>query len=324
VVNLNAAQPPAWANDPAEGPLFAAQRATPDVGQLARCADMLLEALVPLDNVRVDWHLSESDFAAEAAPRLARLVRHAADSDTLAFVFDRARRPVALAEGLDRQHSAVLLTVGLNLPRLAAHPRFGGDVLAKLGSLVRLALSAAAQKREFLRKHSHGRPALTRGFLLQRARLVLAPIGLDAAVRQLHGSGLCDGGAALAFARELMQRLRDILRQDGAAHSLYTCLDAPASFRLEETDSIAAPEGVAGLTTWDVESLPRPQLRSAGALHAVAEMGTVAILLSAEQVPATEELVELLHYAWQKTDVVRLRFVRVVPAVKQLTAPWES
>jgi hypothetical protein len=225
---------------------------------------------------------------------------------------------------MDRQHSAVLMTVGLNLLRLAAHPRMGRDLIGKLGSLVRLALSAAAQKREFLRRHSHGRPELMRGFLLQRARLVLAPIGLDAAARHLHEAGLSDGGPALAFARDVMQRLRDVLRQDGAAQSLYTCLDAPASFRLEDAASMSAPEGVAGLTTWDVERPVRQQLKSAGALHAIAEMGTAAVLLPAEEVQPTEEMVDLLRYAWQKTDVVRLRFVRVVPSIKQLTAPWES
>jgi hypothetical protein len=324
VVNLNAVQPPAWASDTVEGPLFAAERLAPEPGQLARCADALLEALLPVENVRIDWHLSERDFAPQAAARLTRLARYAAERGSLAFVFDRPRRPWVLAEGLDRQHPAVLLTVGLNLARLAAHPRLGRDLLNKVGSVVRLALSAASQKREFLRRHSHGRPELTRGFLVQRARMVLVPIGLDAAARHLHGQGLCDGGPALAFARQVIQRLRETLRQDGAAHSLYTCLDAPASFRLEDMDNLTAPEGVAGLTPWDVAAPPRQQIRSASTLHEVAEMGTAAVLLSAEEVPATEELVELLHDAWHNTEVVRLRFVRVLPAVKQLTAPWET
>jgi hypothetical protein len=230
-----------------------------------------------------------------------------------------------LAEGLDRRHIASLLTVGVNLPRLAAQPGLSGDparFLQKLGSLVRMALSAAAQKREFLRHHGHARPALTRGFQLQRARLVLAPVGLEAAARLYYGRGLGDGGPGLEFAREVLQRLRETLRQDGAAHHLDTCQDGPVSFSLEELDALPPLERVAGVTGWDAQLPPRQQLRGAGALHAVAEMGTAAVVLPADQPVSTEEVVELLRLAWQKTEVARLRFVRAAPAARQLTALW--
>ena len=61
----------------------------------------------------------------------------------------KLKEPVALAEGLDRQHSAVLLAVGLHLPRLIAQcgPQIDPPLfLRKLDSLARLALSAATQK----------------------------------------------------------------------------------------------------------------------------------------------------------------------------------
>ena len=82
------------------------------------------------------------DFAPASSERLHRAARLAADGAALAFVFDRPRRPVALAEGIDRKHPALLLTVGLHLPRLAALPGVSADpalFLQKVGSLARLA-----------------------------------------------------------------------------------------------------------------------------------------------------------------------------------------
>src|SRR5439155_3139579 len=117
---------------------------------------------------------------------------------------DRPRRSVALAEGLDRQHPAVLLTVGLHLPRLLEQAETRIDpprVLRKLDSLARLALSAATQKRDFLRRHSTGRPNGHRGFVLDRARLVAVPVGLEHATQTLLGHGLASAGSARVFAQ---------------------------------------------------------------------------------------------------------------------------
>jgi len=333
VVNLNTALPPTWAGDPAEGPLFAGQRRPPDLERLGRIADFLLKALAsvtgPHGPARIDWHLSDRDFQPAAAAHLARLVRRAVEGASLAFVFDRPRRPLALAEGLDRQHPASLLTVGLSLPRLAEQPRLRSSpdlFLEKLGSLVRMALSAATQKRDFLRRHGQGRPALTRGFLLQRAHLVLAPLGLEAAVRRLHGRGLCEP-AGIEFGRKIILRLREALRQDGAAHHLDTCLDGPATMRLGDAALHAAPlapEDVAGATCWDPAPPIKHQLRASGPLHAVAERGTAAIFLPSEPSPTIEEIIDLLRHAWQKTDVVRLRLLRDAGPPLQLTAPWNE
>lgn len=332
VVNLNIAKPPAWAGEVAEGPLFAGQRRPPDLGALARTADALLDALaLPLaaeNRVRVDWHLGERDFQPEGAPRLVRLARRLLEGGAIAFVFDRPRRPVPLAEGLDRQNPAALFTVGVSLPRLAEQPGIDGDAerwLEKLGSLVRMALSAAGQKRDFLRRYGQGRPALTRGFLLQRARLVVAPLGLEAVTRRFLGRSLAET-AGVEFARRVVQRLRAVLRADGAAHHLDTCLDAPASFRLDEPARLGillSLDKVPGVTGWDATPPARQQLRSAGQLHAIAERGTAAVLIPAEHPVTADEIADLLRHAWQKTEVVRVRFVRLPPAAKQLTAPWD-
>ncbi|HXG08836.1 MAG TPA: ATP cone domain-containing protein [Gemmataceae bacterium] len=343
VVNLNCATPPPWAGDLAEGPLFAGQKQAPAPAELAVGADALLEALRQADpakgRVRIDWHLAERDFLPEGEARLLRVARLAAEGDGLAFTFDRPRRPVLLAEGVDRRHPAVLLTVGLHLPQLAAQPGVAGDTarfLHKLGSLARLALSAAVQKRDFLRRHGEDRPDVMRGFLLQRARLVAAPVGLEAVARLFTGRGLCEGKPAVDFTRQTVQRLREVLRQDGRACLLETCLDAPPlHFRLDPAnpDSIedVAPgqegsavgeqnfpaEQAANLGAWDTVAEVKAQLRAAGALHAAAETGTAAVFLPTE--PTAEQVADWLRWAWQHTDIARLRFLRLAPAPQQLT-----
>src|SRR5262249_51208997 len=147
VVNLNAAEPPSWADALADGPLFAAVPRRPDPARLADHADRLLAALAGVDDppLRIDWHLGEPDFRPSAPPgRSAGAVGLAWAGRPIGFVFDRPRRPVALAEGLDRGHPAVLVQVGLALPVLTAQPGLLADpdrFLQKLGSLARLALS---------------------------------------------------------------------------------------------------------------------------------------------------------------------------------------
>jgi hypothetical protein len=284
-------------------------------------------------SLRIDWHLAESDFGDERE-RLHRLARLALDGAPVSFVFDRPRRPIALAEGIDRQLPAVLLTVGLHLPRLARQPGIDGDpnkFLTKLGSLARLALSAGVQKREYLRRLERGRapkaadgPALTSGFLLDRARLLVAPIGVDAVVHSFVNKGLSAGGAALDFGRQIVQRLRDVLRQDGRNAHLDTCVDGPFRFRLAETnrattDEWPAVEEVAGLTSWDRTAALKSQLRSAGVLHGVAEHGTLALFVPEEQTPSPEEVADWLQTAWRQTNVVRLRLMRPALGQYQLT-----
>jgi hypothetical protein len=313
VLNLNVAGPPPWADDLAGGPLFAGQPDRPPPERLAALADALLEALpcapVARGRLRIDWHLAGRDLA--AGERLLRAARLAAEDGPIAFALDRPRRPVALAEGIDRRHPAVLTAVGLHLPRLLELPGLNGDAglfVQKLGSLARLALSAGAQKRDYLRCHAADRPALGRGFLLERARLVVVPVGLEAAVRSLTGRGLSDD-KALDLARQALDRLRDVLSRDGRA-----CLDGPADFAL-------GAAGVAGLTGWDAAAPVRSQLRAAGALHAAAGGGTAAVLLPEGERPGAGQAAEWLRGAWRQTDAARLRLVRAGAAHAQGTLP---
>jgi hypothetical protein len=333
VVNLNSATPPSWAGDLAEGPLFAAQQPDLDRQQLATLSDGLLEELLASTaDIRVDWHLNESDFQPAAEARLQRLVRRALEGEALAFVLDRPRRPVALAEGMDRRHLAVLMRVGLDLGRFVDQPGLRanpGLFLQKLGSLARLALSVGTQKRDFLRRHSAGRPALTRGFLLDRARLVVVPVGLDHVTLTMTGGGLSAGGASLDFARQVILTLRQALRQDGAVRHLDACLDSAAGFSLdrspdESTPTLPLAARAAGLTVWDASASAKQQLRAAGALHAVAEAGTAAVVLADEQALGVDEAAVLLRQARQQTELVRVRFVRPPQTQRQLMASWDG
>ncbi len=328
VVNLNGTTPPSWAGPLAAGPLFAAQQ--PPRERLRTIADEMTNEFVHAsqtndrrDTLRIDWHLGEHDFESEtgARERLRVVCQWALAGSPLGFVFDRPRRPLALAEGIDRQHPALLLTVGLHLPRLALQPGIEGDAakfLSKLGSLARLALSAGVQKREYLRRLERCRPlpspdapVLTSGFLLDRARLVVAPVGLDCVVQTFFKKGLSAGGAALEFGRQIVQRLREVLRQDGRNVHLDTCLDGPFDFHLESKGPRS--ENAAGLTAWDTAAALKSQLRSAGLLQGVAEHGTLALFLSKENRLSPDDLADWLHSAWLHSDVVRVHLLDAEP-----------
>src|SRR5439155_11238252 len=112
---------------------------------------------------RLDWHLNGRDVGAGGEERLTRLARLVLQGAPLAFVFHRARQPIALAEGLRRGQPAVLLSVGLHLPRLAKlvneeqsegssgeetdiASRRGERFLGQPGSLARRALRAPPEK----------------------------------------------------------------------------------------------------------------------------------------------------------------------------------
>jgi hypothetical protein len=293
VANLNTAEPPSWADPLAVGPLFTGQPRGVERERVVDLADALFDELLAVGGGRIDWHLGEADFAPDRLGKLERLLR----IPSVCFVFDRPRRPVALAEGLDRRHRAALLRVGLNLPALARQGGLLADVdrfCQRLGSLARLALSAAVQKRDHLRRRV---PELSRGFVLDRARLVVEPVGLDEVVRLYTDWGLANGGASLELGRRIVGRLLEVLRHDGRLVQMDACLDGPAAFAATQR------ERVAGLTPWDEQASAISQLRAAGALHALAEGGTLA-LRRCEEPPA-----EVLQTAWRRTEVVRLRLV---------------
>ena len=304
--NLNLA-PPSWTDAVASGPLFAGAETGADPAVLRSLADGLLDALLALDSPRlgIDWHLGAADFEGGASARLERVIALARSGAPIAFVFDRPRRPLSLGPGLDRRHPAVLLEVGLHLPTLAHQAGLLADVdrfRQRLGTLVRLALSAATQKRDHVRQAGHG-PELSSGFLLDRARFVVVPVGLDEVVTQFTGWSMSSGGESLALGRSLVRRLREALDHDGRLAQIDCRLDGPGGFRF-------TGEGVAGLTPWDDRASVQSQVRAGSALHAGNGAGSLALFVDGEG-----NLVETMEAMWRQTEVVRVE-LRPSPSAK--------
>jgi hypothetical protein len=295
------------------------------------------------ETIRIHWHLGQRDFLDEMGAELVTLARRALQGVPLTFVFDRPRRAVSLAEGLDRQHPCVLLAVGLHLPHLAEQAGARTDPKAfiqKLVSLSRLALSAAIQKRNFLRGHSHKLPELNRAFMLERARLLVVPVGLETVARTIIGSGQIHAPAALEFACQIIRTLKETLHQDGQSFLLATVIDPSATTRIgddrqqiEESSSLhaerrgmetheSASRTVAGLTTGDSALPVKKQLQAIGSIHAITESGSGTLLSSESAPPTPEEAVELVRYAWQHTEIARLRFQRGLSSQRQESATW--
>ena len=53
-------------------------------------------------------------------------------------------------------------------------------------------------------------------------------------------------------------------------------------------------------------------------------MGTANVLVPETQPVSPDDIVEKLRYAWQQTEVVRVRFVEGAHPEKQMTAPWDK
>jgi hypothetical protein len=304
-LQLNAAEPPAWAraNDAGLGPLFA-DAVPSDLAHDLEKAVRIVQAVLSLERSRcpfvIDWRLGERDFTGEPAraEALGLLARAALGEYPIVFGFERPSRSCTLGPGLDRLHSYLLLSVGLHLPRLLEHTGVAGNLdlfVRKLASLARVAVSAAVQKRHYLRQSLRevdaDRPFLQRGFLLERARVLVTPIGLDAAVRSLMGHGLAEGKAGIDAGRRMMQALGSALAEEGKSRLVDCVLDWPDALPAEALGGSA-----------------RAQTSAWGRLHAAAGAGTAVVALAVEERVSAEQVVRLLEWAWRETDVCRLRF----------------
>lgn len=359
VVNLNAATPPSWARSLAAGPLFDPSPAASCTESWPSRADELLGLLCSPVNrgVQVHWHLSEADWHSKNESRFARLARYLLHGAPITIVFDRANRPISLGEGLDRRHSGLLTSVGLHLPSLS---RQLGEkstpelFLQKLGSLARLAITAAVQKRRFLSRYQRRRTS----FLVDRARLAVIPIGLESVSKIYTGQGILPGSTGADFALRIIGSLSEILRGEGPRYNLDAVLDSPSiaeawpimsqaspfdldsscrSWTETENDLSDIPgakrkqsglpanlDKIAGLTIWNEAISPRDQLWVAGLIHAAAGTGTAWIQFPPDTSPSEEELLSLLRYAWRESQPSRLRLVIPHGDGRQLTASWET
>ena len=156
--------------------------------------------------------------------------------------------------------------------------------LDKLPSLARMAVRAGIQKRNFLRRRGGDRPELARGFLLERARLVVVPAGLNQVVEDLLGHGMAGSRLSLDLGLHRVLTSQQTLQRESVAANLEIALDGPAG----EFPGFSGP-------------LDSKQLHAAGLVHAIAGFGTVPL----SEVSAEKRLA-LLSQAWKKTEVVRL------------------
>jgi hypothetical protein len=317
-LHLNAAEPPAWGMPPSHGPLFADPSPLCPPGRAAGCegrAAAIVQTVLTLERPHcpfaIDWHLSEPDFTAEAdsfrGDLLESMVRAALGGYPVTFVFDRPRSLISLGPGLDRLHSYLLLAVGLDLPRLLDHTGITDDTelfLRKLSSLARLAVSAGIQKRHYLREtlHENGpdRSFLQRGFMLDRARLMITPLGLDGAVRTLTGQGLFQRQGQLELAQRIVQTLQVVLAEEAGRRLIDCVLDISEA---RPTDEVPAPA--------------RQQLAVAGRLHALTSCGTAIVTLDEEERLSVHQVIRLLEFAWRQTAIARVRLQSKQPAEHQ-------
>lgn len=304
-LHLNVAEPPAWSVAHPARPLFTPDEEEATLQERSNFLDGLLERWKTLDSPKVPaiaWHLHERSFRDETERRqLHDMLRQALMGKAIRFVFDRPRSAIILAEGVDRRCPGVLLEVGLDLGAMAQRPEIekdGATLLKKLPSLARIAVSAAAQKRQFLRGLPDTSP-LKRRFLIERASAVVVPSGLDEAVRSITGESLSRSPLSLDFAMQILQTLNEVLVKAGRSINLDLRLDSPA-----------LPAAVATLSS-------ARQLEIAGKLHASAGAGTASLLLADDEQADVGSLLELLQSAWSSTSVARLRLQRAGVAVRQ-------
>jgi hypothetical protein len=252
ILNLNIANPPPRIGH-ASGPLFQNTTSAPH-DRRREIADELADRACE-SCFTIWWHVA----ADSARPdQLSRPTQLAKDGRDIEFVFDQPNGSTSLGPGLDRQTPVTLLFVGVNLARLVemvgGPPIEAATFLTKVASLARFAKTAGHVKQDFLRRH--GRPRLREGFLLDRARLVIVPIGLAHAAR-------ASDRTPSEFAAQIVKTLRSAAEND-RPRQLPICIDAP----LDETGWEAV--GEPGLSF-------RHQIRSATMSHSAAGAGRLVL-----------------------------------------------
>jgi hypothetical protein len=196
--------------------------------------------------------------------------------------------------------------------------------LQKLKTLIRLALSAGVQKRDFLQQHAQGRPDLTSGFLLQRARLLVVPNGLAAVTDVFFRERVLPFGQAAQFTHRALDHLVRGLREEGRQRLMETCVEGLPEALGEYDSSVSTLPPTWGIGThfWQAAEPIDEAVETAGKLHALCGGGTLHVSFSEGEQPAMKEFLELVEFTWKKTGVVRLRFHRAATPSIQLAAPW--
>jgi hypothetical protein len=309
-IHLNQSASPAWASDPQTGPLFQSLGAPGDAKRIGEIAFSIAMPGVHADQSAVSWHVPNADLTSESPTRLMALLDSGDGNQSIQFVFDRPTEPISLGAGLTRDRSSALLYVGVHLARLAEQlsPSAPEIFLQKLANLVRIAVAAGQAKFNFLRRH--GRPELHRGFMLERARLVVVPVGLEEAVRFVTDRPACDLGPGSEFARQIVVQLMQSLAQETPGNLDAVVESLPSHFGFGFESEIPNSRDAAGLTVWDGDAPVEHQLQASGGLHKMVGGGTAAVLLPRKTLRAGDRL-QFLRFAAHH-GIRRLRFVSQV------------
>ncbi|GIW79639.1 MAG: hypothetical protein KatS3mg105_1446 [Gemmatales bacterium] len=300
IVNLNIRESPAWASDLVSGPLFAS--AFDQEARRTEIALRLFRHLPKIVTIRTSWHLQVESFQPQNKWVLDAILEGHIQGKRVVFSFDRPKQPVSLSRTLDRRRTALLLCVSLDLARFARRRgmREPERFLEKLGTLARLAVSAGAQKREFLRRRQNDWPA----FLLDRAHLVVRPLHLDRAVHHLSGKELCGDEEALEFAEQIVRRLRDVLAAEAASRHIGVRLD--------------------GVSPHDDRPAMLQQLRAVAYLHRSGPTGTATICYPSSNPPDRASLFDVLALAQADTTIESIEFLGIGSAEEPTSKSSET
>jgi hypothetical protein len=301
-LHLNVAEPPPWSYANEGSPLFAAGEDEAAQQERTNFLDGLLERWKALDVANLPalaWHIHAATFANDTQLRQLRtLIRLASLGKPIRFLFDRPRKRILFSEGLDRKTPGVLLNIGLDLAAFASRPDIAHDgptLLKKLPSLVRIAVSAANQKRQALRTLSESSP-LKQRFLIERASSVIAPDGIDTVVQATTGASLFESPLSLQFALELLRVMRETLDQAGRAVNLDLRLECLPLSRADNN---------------------RRHLELEGQLHANAGAGIATLTCSQD----ADDLVALFRHVLDATTIARVQIQRASNGIEQGVLP---
>jgi hypothetical protein len=330
VLNLYGGLPQDATLELGAGPLFSEQPLSAE-REFAGAVSQELLGLFQRDardwpNLRVDWHWYLAPDPVQAA-LTQRLMRVIAEGHSVAIVYDRG--PVPLGEGLRRLGESVrpvLDYVGVSLPHLwrdAGSPRALPALEDGLRQTIQLAVRAAVQKREFVRRL----PSVTDFTALDSAVVALFPIGLDWTVRQLVGKTFAEDEGALKLAETLVRYLREAAEREARHFALGVAIDAPPPSQVigvvssPDRDSELGPH-IEGMNSCARTIGLRRQIHAAGRLHAIAQAGTLTSPRAAAPLEPIDRLMATIDWSCRHTELVRLRLLPDRTAAAQTVVSW--
>ncbi len=331
VLNLYGGLPQGMDSHLGAGPLFSQQPLSTECEFAgAVCQEILgwfQRDAADWPNLRVDWHWYPQPDAVQTA-LVQRIMRVIAERHSVGISFERGS--VSVGDGLRRVGSAVrpvLDFVGVSLPiifRDAGSPRSLPALEDGLRLTIQLAVRAAVQKREFLRRLASSVDVVA----VDAAVVALCPIGLDWTVRQFVGRSFVADEGALKLAESLVRFVRETAEREARHYSLGIVVDSrcdvpayesSASNRGEPTGEDDSLEGLRPVAN---EIGLRRLVHSVGRLHAVAQAGTLTLDQIASTDRIADSLLETIEWACRSTEVVRLNFTPNRSLSNQTLVPW--